>query len=203
MLESKRKALSPTPPRPAHAELNLAIRLANDQTVAIDDESTEISDVDSNPAASDAVLSIEEIARDFINIAMEDFPAPALVLKTRKSKQDRTPTGTLGPELTAANDWVSHWRGTLSPSYKPRALTCQLRAYALWHEQQHQIPAAAAFLRDPPLQKATVAAYVIEALRSEKLPFEATRLVEVVKCLPESGQARYENFLKRCGVTKQ
>lgn len=201
-MESKRKALTPTPPRPAHAELNRAIQLANGQTVATYDESTESTETNDalSSAASETVLSIEEMARDFVNIALEDLSAPLSVLNTTQPKHGRNAASVLGPEVSAANSWVVQWRSTLSPDYKPRAFTYQLRAYALWHQQQHTITTTAALLRDPPLQSATVAAYILEALKAEKLPFEANRLVEVPKYLPASGQARYGSFLKKCGV---
>lgn len=41
VLEAKRKALNPVPPRPAHAELNLPILLANGKPVPTRDDSQE------------------------------------------------------------------------------------------------------------------------------------------------------------------
>lgn len=163
------------------------------------DKPTEFNNAIS-PTASEAGVSIEELARDFIDVTIGDLVAPMPDLDTSRPKDGKTSPSSLGLQLSAANRWVAQWRSTLSPNYKPRALTCQLRAYALWHNQLHSIATAAAILRDPPLQKSTVASYVLEALKSEKLPFEVTRLIEVVKYLPESAHGRNESFLKKCGL---
>lgn len=142
------------------------------------------------------------MARDFVDVAIEELSVPASKINTSEPKHGGGAISVLGPEVTAANSWVVQWRSTLSPDYKPRALTHQLRAYALWQKQQHAVTTTAALLRDPPLQTATVATYILEALRTERLPFEATRLVEVLKYLPATGQARYKSFLKRCAMTE-
>ena len=185
------------PPRPAHAELNLAIQLAPGQTLATCDEPIEIDEL-ASATASEASLSVEELARDFVDITLEDILTTKSVSHASTPKGCRPSTSVNCPELCAANTWVAQWRSTNSLDRdKPRAFTYQLRAYALWHNQQHSITAAAALLRDPPLQKATVAAYVLDALKAEELPFEATRLRKVLDYLPESSQARYKKILKR------
>lgn len=189
------------PPRPAHAELNQPIRLANGQTVATYDETVETNDVLST-ASSETELSVEELARDFVNTVIEDLSEPLSDLDTPELKRGSGAASVLRPEVSAANSWVAQWRSTLSPDYKPRAFTYQLRAYALWHEQQHAITTTAALLRDPPLQLATVATYIMEAVRAERLPFEFTRLMEVTKYLPVSALTRYRGFLKRCDATE-
>lgn len=62
------------------------------------------------------------------------------------------------------------------------------------------MPEAAALLRDPPLQNATVAVYVLEALRLEKLPFERGRLEALLEYVPMGGRGRYRGFLGGCGI---
>lgn len=166
-----------------------------------DDELSETDEV--HPRAdSERVLSIEEMARDFVDTAIEKLSPPSSEISTSEPKHRRGAVSVLGPEVSAANNWVIQWRSALSPDYKPRALTHQLRAYALWHEQQQAVTKTAALLRDPPLQAATVATYILEALRTERLPFEVTRLVQVLTYLPVSSQARYRSFLKKSGVTE-
>lgn len=165
------------------------------------DEPTETNEVLSSHDPETA-FSVEEMARDFVNIAIEELSVPSSDSNTSELKHCCSAASVLGPEVSAANSWVVQWRSTLSPDYKPRASTYQLRAYALWHEQQHAVITTAALLRNPPLQTATVATYILEALRTERLPFEVARLVEVLKYLPVSSQARYGSFLKRSGVTK-
>lgn len=207
-MENKRKALSPTPPRPAFAELNIPIQLANRQTATTYDESVEeeeeVEEVEEDRSdsieSSDSSLSIEELAYDFLNVALEAPSASKPLSEKKKTKPAVSAKTALSAEFSAANDWVVQWRKTLSSSYKPRAFPAQLRAYALWHELKQSISTAAAILRDPPLKVSTVSAYVLEALRREKLPFDKERVREVVQHLPESSRARYGTFLKKNGI---
>lgn len=137
------------------------------------------------------------MARDLLNVALEDSTAPQPVLKEPGSKVNKPLTATTIDEFAAANVWIAEWRQTLALKYKPRAFSSQLRACALWHEQQHGILAVAKILRDPPLKESTVAAYVLDALRSEGLPLNEARLVEVVECLSDVTKLRYRTFLKK------
>ena len=198
-LEHKRKALTPTPPRPAHAELNIPIRLAGGQIVATCDF-VELKDEGGSTESSDPSFSAEELARDFLNVALEDPLAPKPLLKKTKTKPVELAVTMSNTDYTAANDWVLQWRKTLSPTYKPRAFPAQLRAYALWHEMQQPIIAAAAVLRDPPLKESTVATYVLDALRLEGLPFGKERIIEVIQFIPKTSQARYGTFFKKHGI---
>ena len=165
------------------------------------DEPTETNDIPTD-AGLETVLSVEEMAGDFLKLTTEDLSAPSSDLNRPELKHGSSAASVPGPEVSAANSWVVQWRSTLSPDYKPRAWPYQLRAYALWHKQQYAVTTTAALLRDPPLQPATVATYILEALRAESLPFEFTRLMEVLEHLPESSQARYEGFLKRCNAAQ-
>lgn len=185
VMESKRKTLEPTPPRPAHAELNLPIILANGKTVATYDEPDEpkdekpIEDVSAHPA------DLEEMARDFLDIELEDSkinPSTTSKSAARGSKKS--------PEITVAEAWVTDWRSKLPSGYKSRAMPSQLRAYALWSELGKEVPEVAQILRDPPLQVTTVANYILEAVRLEKLPFQEPRLEKVWELLPARAPGR-------------
>jgi len=116
--------------------------------------------------------------------------------KTRHKPPPKPPT----PEYTTAQSWATTYRAALPFPHKPSASPASLRAYALWHEQGHTVPEAAALLRDPPLQNATVAVYVLEALRLEKLPFERGRLEALLGYVPMGGRGRYKGFLGGCGI---
>ncbi|MCJ1262066.1 hypothetical protein MMC22_001935 [Lobaria immixta] len=274
-LEGKRKALSPSPPRPSHAELNLPIQLANNETISTDDEPLEVSDEGPSAPSCGMRPSIEEMACEFLNVAVEDSAASEPVLKTPKTKPvqpsasepraeftaakdwekpkikpdpsscsepgpEMTPandwktpqtnpaqpstseyrseltaandwktpktkpvqllTSEPRPEFTAANDWITRWRATHSSTYKPRVMPSQLRAYALWHEQQLDVTSAASILRDPPLKDTTVAAYILESLTKEGLPFQRKRITEVVEYLSLESRRRYSYFLRRIGM---
>lgn len=195
-MESKRKALDPTPPRPYHAELNLPIRLASGQAVETSDEaedtaekpvSDEIEDT-SEKLANDAPLpapSIEEMAREFMDIAIEDSDAS----KARAAS-------TKAPEVVTANVWVAEYRASRPSDSITKATPAFLRAYSLWHHQEVEVADAAKLLRDPPLQSSTVCCYILEAVRIEKLPFGVERLREVLRQVEGTSGGRYLGLKK-------
>ncbi|MCJ1247479.1 hypothetical protein MMC30_004693 [Trapelia coarctata] len=195
-MESKRKALDPTPPRPHHAELNLPIRLASGQTVETFDEaeataeksaSEEAEDTSEKPV-DDAPLpapSIEEMAREFMDIAIEDSDAP---------KASAAPTKR--PEVVSADAWVAEYRNSRPADSKSKSTPAFLRAYSLWHHQEVEVMDATKLLRDPPLQVSTVCCYILEAVRIEKLPFVVERLREVLKQVEGTSGGRYQGLKK-------
>lgn len=193
-LEHKRLALDPTPPRPYHAELNLPIRLSSGVSIPTDDEQTDLED--DSPTIDDPSHPppVEDLAHDFLNLKLKP-PRPPHA-KPPGKPPPKPPT----PEYSTAQTWATTYRASLPSPRKPTASPASLRAYALWHEQKHTVPEAAALLRDPPLQNATVAVYVLEALRLEKLPFERGRLEEVLGYVPSGGAGRYRGFLSGVGV---
>lgn len=73
----------------------------------------------------------------------------------------------------------------------PRAPRAQLRAYALWHSRGRDVDDIARLLRDPPLQRSTVAMYIVEAIRIEKLKYDVARLRAVLGYLPAARKRRY------------
>lgn len=196
-LERKRLSLDPTPPRPYHAELNLPIGLASGGSIPTDDEQTDIEEETLAPEDPSKPPSVEELARDFMKMGIK---APVVAKPKSVKSSPKSPLREPTPEYTTAQNWVNMWRTTLPSSYRPSASPASLRAYALWHEQKYSVPKAAALLRDPPLQNGTVAVYVVEALRLEKLPFEKERLAEAFLHVPEAGKARYKKFIKESGL---
>ena len=194
LMETKRNALIPTPPRPAHAELNLPILLANGQTVSAYDMSEDAT-VDETPSKDDAKepIQIEEMARDFTSITIEDseLTDPTAELK----KQDISTSKP--PEIVSAESWIQQWRMDLPADYKPKVTTAFLRAYFLWHYLDKTVTEAAIILRDPPLQKTTVANYILEALRIERLPYQVDKVADVLVCLPDPvSKRRYQTLWK-------
>lgn len=196
VLESKRKALVPCPPRPAHAELNLPIRLADGQTVATVDEIPEVADEVEGEADHGTEVSVEELSRDIQAIDLGD---PSLHLDSDLSlvpdappeassisrSPNRVPDGESvslppSPELRIANAWVEQFINARSPTTtKTYAKPAELRAYALWHGQSLDIPFVAKLLRNPPLQNATVAGYIGKAIGSEMLPYDSARVPQL------------------------
>ena len=192
-MEHKRKQLVPVPPRPYHAELNLPIRLTSGESIETDDEPEDLIDeVSMNSQPS----SVEELARDFLKIKLKSPPSTTKLSKrvSRPSPQPRK------PEVIIANEWVAKWHSRFPPGYKSAAGPACLRAHALWHEQGFTVPEAAALLRDPPLLNATVATYVLDALRAEKLPFEKERLAALFLHVPQAIKGKYKTIFKKAGI---
>ena len=195
-MESKRMALDPTPPRPHHAELNLPISLASGQIVDASDEAedttekTECEEAQdpSEKPADDAPLpapSIEEMAREFMDIAIEDSEA------SKASAASSKP-----PAVATADIWVAEYRISRLSDSKTKATPAFLRAYSLWHHQEVEVLEAAKLLRDPPLQSSTVCCYILEAVRIEKLPFVVERLRNVLKQVEGTSGRRYQALKK-------
>lgn len=195
-LEHKRLALDPTPPRPYHAELNLPIRLSSGLSIPTDDEQTDLEDEPPTVDNPSNPPSIEELAHDLLNLKLKS-PLPKTPKSSAASKPPPKPPT---PEYTTAQSWATTYRASHPSPHKPTASPASLRAYALWHEQGHTVPEAAALLRDPPLQNATVAGYVLEALRREKLPFDTGRLEDLLVYVPQKGEFAYRGTLAGCGV---
>ena len=193
-MEAKRKAIEPTPPCPAHAELNLPIRLANGQTVATYNEPEEPEEEALRPdfnTNGDPLPEVEQMARDFLNITIEDVRQDRVPTSTKPKKSPKSvPAKSL--EFTAAEAWIENRRSKLPDTYKPKATAAYMRAYAIWHDQEFDVQETASLLRNPPLQVTTVSNYILEAIRLEKLPYDINRLKDVLGHLPESvSKSRY------------
>ncbi|KAI9697606.1 MAG: hypothetical protein M1836_004556 [Candelina mexicana] len=198
VMEGKRKALDPTPPRPAHTELNLPIRLADGVVVSTSDEQQEVNEdvTDDDGKPSD----VETMARDVLNLAIEDNTKPTTTPPTdpaNQSKPTPTPKPPKAPQIILAEDWVSSWRSSRPQHHKPRATPAYLRAYALWHEQNLPVADIAALLRDPPLQKSTVATYILEAIRLERFEYGKDRIGDVLDHIPVTFRQGKYSYIER------
>jgi hypothetical protein len=99
--------------------------------------------------------------------------------------------------IIVAESWLVEYRA----SKTPKAAAASLRAYRIWHCNEDLNPEAVAkLLRNPPLQTFTVANYILEAIRLDKLPYEATRLqAEVLSLFPkEMLPSRYKLLAGAC-----
>lgn len=162
-------------------------------SIDTDDEPEDLED-DQMTAQPGEPPSMEELARDFLKIKLK---APTLPATTPPKRAPTRTAQPCRPEVIFANEWVANWRNTLPLGYKPTAAPACLRAYALWHEQVFTVPEAAALLRDPPLLNATVATYVLDALRAENLPFERHRLAALILHVPMAMRSRYKRFIEK------
>ncbi|KAI9792050.1 MAG: hypothetical protein M1816_003032 [Peltula sp. TS41687] len=174
VLERKRVALKPIPPRPAHAELNLPIRLAEGVSIS----------------------PVKEVSTERLEII--EPPSPAKVLIQPSDLTVTTSESKLGPThpyVILAGAWASQYRSEVKPPRVVRASSPHLRAYALWHLHQQEISDIAMMLRDPPLAETTVASYVFAAVQLQKLPHDIDRLRAIHDSLPILLQAKYKGML--------
>ncbi|KAL6716264.1 hypothetical protein ACLMJK_005830 [Lecanora helva] len=183
VLEAKRKTLDPTPPRPAHAELNLPIKLADGYTVAASDETIETTEDAVEYPDLSSEISVDGLTHDVENLMVRDSDSDSTTQPPSQSAQATSPKEKStslpdSPELTLAQDWVAQYKAVQpTTSAKP----AELRAYALWHTQNLDVPTVAKLMRKPPLKNASVAGYVGRAVQSEGLPFRLERLADLEK----------------------
>ncbi|KFY30107.1 hypothetical protein V494_08261 [Pseudogymnoascus sp. VKM F-4513 (FW-928)] len=162
VLEAKRKALRPTPPRPYHAELNLPIRLASGIEIVTADESLDDATAALEPrktsksAPQDPSLSIPLEADD------DASPSPQPQTPKRPAKKAERPAD---PRVDAAAAFAVSYRAEYPSS---TAAPAALRAYHIWSSHESlSVADIAGLLRDPPLKVGTVRGYILEALRLE------------------------------------
>ncbi|KAI3323212.1 ribonuclease H-like protein [Xylariaceae sp. AK1471] len=195
-LEHHRKQLDPCPPTPHHAELNLAIQLADGVKIASPDDALEASEV--APTNGGPLASSEKhlaAALEMVSIEDKDTASPVAVSKETKTslitKEKPAPTtpATKPPErpkdsrVEVVEDRVASYRATHPQT---RSSFSQLRAYYLWHCYDLSPAAVAQLVRDPPLKTITVVQYILSAVQAEKLPVDRDRLREVAGSLPQS-----------------
>ena len=200
-LDAKRLALDEVPPRPAHAELNLPIRLAagdtyetaDEQDVVADSKSPEVPPSSSEAGSLSNPDSMRDLTQDIANVSINP---PNTSATPRVPERPVAPKASPAPEIQAANGWVAQWRSNQPSDAKGKAYPAALRAYALWHVQGCDCITAAALLRDPPLKESSVAAYILDAIMLEGLPFDSGRTSEVTTSLPDRLQSKAKRFFK-------
>lgn len=196
-LEAKRQELDPMPPCPSHAELKLPIKLAIGHKLVTDAEAPEVIEDSSEDMDSYSDISVDELTHDLSQLAFEDASLnesedgpmhltdsrtdPTSPTSTSKTSSSKAKPISLPPsaEIFQANDWVEQYhqsRESTASNRKNLARPAELRAYALWHEQDLDVPVIAGLLRQPPLQKSTVVNYIGKAVQFEKLPYKQERI---------------------------
>ncbi|KAI0119958.1 ribonuclease H-like protein [Nemania sp. FL0031] len=184
-LEHYRKQLDPCPPRPHHAELNIAIRLA---------DGVKVADPKATPGGGDVVptnkstpiSSTEDLAEAMKLVSVEDQEVKtSLVQKKKPAPRALTPKSLGRPKdsrAEVAEDRVASYRKSHPQS---RSTPAQLRSYFLWHCYDLSPATVAQLLRDPPLKTITVVGYILSVIQFEKLPVDRDRLREVADHIPQ------------------
>jgi len=210
-LECKRKQLRPVPPRPYHAELNLPIRLASGAIITTTDDAVDDFEPHKTCTTASSAVPASGLEAAAENIQIEDdtdqtFASTTIRIKSKLKSTDSASPVMSPPKsqsLVDAESWALAHRAS-NPSTSPSSNTSSivnfsaLRAYALWyHNSSLSIAEIASMLRDPPLRNSTVAAYILDSVRLEKLPFEKKRLRKVLQVMPDSrGMWRYKGLWK-------
>lgn len=201
VLDHKRQQLDPTPPLPHHAELNRPIRLADGVVIPSVDESLE-------PDGEDAVSCHLALSPRYLkslgeSIQIEENGEPILMETAKPSQPAKD--AIKDARIIAAESWVLGYRvhsKSIAVRKTVKATAASLRAYHIWHYNRDLNPEAIArLLRNPPLQTLTVVNYILEAIRLEKLPYDAPRLqAEVLSLLPKEilGTSRYKSLTNAC-----
>jgi hypothetical protein len=176
ILEGKRKALKPTPPRPSFAELGLPIVLAGGSTLQMCEDSVEGDCLGENTDVGEA--GYESTAEGIQASPGEDDSSAIFENPTEMSEKPS--------QVLAAERWATKWRESLPKPRMPRITKSYLRAYSLWHHSGLSVGDIANVLRDPPLQSSTVTNYILESIRLERLPYDEVRVRDVLKNMPDS-----------------
>ncbi|KAM0249855.1 hypothetical protein ACHAQJ_008864 [Trichoderma viride] len=201
VLEEKRKALVPCPPRPHHAELRLPISLPDPPAVEekVDQDAMLVDPSSTNPAGSTTALSKPK-APTKPRVPKPKAPSPeeattseattseAAASKASKPSKAKLkpptspkpkPVDTRDARIIAAEVEMKEYRAAKATGLETSP-AC-LRAYYIWHQNEDLCPTdIAALLRDPPLLTSTVANYVLDAIRAENLPYPTLRLYKEV-----------------------
>lgn len=187
VLEAKRKALKPVPPRPHHAELGLPIP---------------IPELEPEPETSEAASGGASTEAGTASTPAKPTQTP------KKAKPAATPKAakSLRPapkprdaRVTAAELKTKEYRAAKQTPVS--ASPAALRAYYIWHTNEDLVPESIAkLLRDPPLQINTVVSYILDAITAEKMPYSKARLeAEVIPHLhPRLVSGRYRYLAKAC-----
>lgn len=208
ILEAKRRALEPTPPRPAHAELNLPIRLANGQRVESFDEASESIEEGSTDAASNTFFFLED---DFQKLAIEEsaslypqLPASSVSSSSSIPSLDSRPPPSskslsaipskeeLAPEIVEANASVTEYIEARPTAIKMKPNKAHLRAYYLWEKNSMESNVIAALLR---VELSTVAVYILQAIKVEHFRFGEKRARMLVPLAPKALRDDFETMI--------
>jgi len=103
---------------------------------------------------------------------------------------------TFSAEIEMAGEWVAKYTASFSDSDQIQLSKPQLRAYSLWHVGAIDIAEICKIWRDPPLKEATVATYILEAIKIEKLPCDMERAKAALEHVPWLLKDRFKDLWK-------
>ena len=201
-LEVARKAMDPMPPRPALWELGQPIVLGNGEVAG--KKSKAVAAESASKESDPSILTPEE--QQAINDEEEEARSEAEVNDTEYVDTQDVESHELESSATlgygAAEDWLEQWESHLPSNRKGKSVPTSIRAYALWHAQGLGLDQVAEAMRDPPLALTTVASYVLDVVKTEKLPYEPKRAQEAVEVIPAVARGRYRSLTNNAEKTR-
>ena len=188
ILEAKRLAIKPTPPRPFHAELDRSFGVPEEVEATTSDSASSVSDdsFKSFEEPQDAASGVDDIDLDLSRLALDGSNTEPPSLNAQPQSLIRPGTSaSMEPstlqrlsasskQYDMAQDWATSYRASLSG--ENAIALAPLRAYHVWHHQELDVPEIAKTLRDPPLKLSTVIDYLCEAIHQMSLPASQERL---------------------------
>ncbi|KAG9638275.1 ribonuclease H-like protein, partial [Aureobasidium melanogenum] len=188
-LDKARSLMNPMPPRPAPWEFHQPIILGNGERAGRKTSTKKSTGVESQLS----VLSVEEeqTFNDEDEEAQDEAGADDTEYDTASEELESFESAA-PVKHEAAERWLAQWtsNSTLGRKNKPPT---SIRAYALWQVEGLELQQVAEAMREPPLALSTVAAYVVQVVKSQKLPHEPARL----KVALEMEERRYKSSIQK------
>ncbi|KAL7936700.1 hypothetical protein V8C35DRAFT_296183 [Trichoderma chlorosporum] len=162
---------------------------------------------DSKPKTQSPKASSSKLSASEVSASGDSAPKPT---KTKSRPRPPKAQDDRDARIIAAEAEMKVYSDayTAANSKWPMTTPVRLRAYYIWHRNEDLNPAdIAALLRDPPLLTSTVAAYIVDAIQTEKFPYSVVRLHKEVVChidLQKSYMYKFKSFVEECSeaVTK-
>ncbi|KAH0365672.1 ribonuclease H-like protein, partial [Aureobasidium melanogenum] len=190
-LDKARTLMNPMPPRPAPWELHQPIILGNGERAGRKTSTKKSTGLESQLS----MLSVEEEQNfnDEEEEAQDEAGADDVEDDTAQDELESFENAPAAPvKHEAAERWLAQWSdsSTLGKKNKPPSA---VRAYALWQVEGLELQQVAEAMREPPLALSTVATYVVQVVKTQKLPHEPARLQVAL----EMEERRYKSSIQK------
>ncbi|KAK6000219.1 hypothetical protein QM012_003851 [Aureobasidium pullulans] len=191
-LEKARSKMNPMPPRPAAWELDQPIILGNGERAGRKTSTKKATGVESQMS----MLSVEEA--EPINEEKEEAQTEAgaddMEDDNAQDELESFESELAAPvKHEAAERWLAQWISDSSLGRKTKTPPSPIRAYALWHVEGLELDQVAEAMREPPLALTTVAAYICQVVKTQKLPHEPARF----RAALEIEERRYKSSIQK------
>ncbi|KAH0011278.1 ribonuclease H-like protein, partial [Aureobasidium melanogenum] len=188
-LDKARSLMDPMPPRPAPWEFHQPIILGNGERAGRKTSTKKSTGLESQLS----MLSVEEeqTLNDEDEEAQDEAGADDTEYDTAPEELESFESAA-PVKHEAAERWLAQWasNSALGRKNKPPS---SIRAYALWQVEGLELQQVAEAMREPPLALSTVAAYVVQVVKSQKLPHEPARLQVAL----EMEERRYKSSIQK------